>query len=151
MDHREAEDALWEFYDGELAENKRAELEAHLAACAECRETLRVWKGAAQAFFPERPAPHPAQTEAFVLRAMERVEAAKPQPWTRLLRQARWLVPALGAGWAAALTIPGLRAVPDPAQAIILSQKGGQSFWSFLYQAPPSTHDEVLAFVEGQR
>ncbi len=145
MDHREASEALWEYRDGELPARRRGEVEEHLSACAECRGELAAWEAAAKAFFASSPAPSPFETEAFAARAMARVGRG------RRLAALRWLVPVLGAGLAVALALPGLRAVPDPAQAMILGQKGGGRFWSFLDQAPPSTREQALAFVEGQR
>ncbi len=155
MDHIEASEALWELYDGELAPEKRGAVETHAAQCAECRQTLESWRGAASAFFPKAGQPPAARTEAFVYTVMSRVreeeERAPLAAFSRLLSP-RWLVPTL-AGLAAAslLAVPGLRGVPDPAETIILGQKGGESFLSFINGSAPSSHDEVLSFVQGER
>lgn len=155
MDHNEASEALWELYDGELAPEKRGPVEAHVAQCAECRRALDAWRGAARAFFAQPAAQSPVKTEAFVARVMGRIEDERekaPLAVLSRLLSPRYLVPAL-AGLAAAslLAVPGLRAVPDPAETMILEQKGGSSFLSFVDGSAPSTHDEVLAFVQGER
>jgi len=151
MDHIEASEALWELYDGELAPERRRQVEAHAAGCAECRRDLDVWRAAARTFFAKPAAPSPVATEAFVARVMGRIEEPRDSVWARLLSP-RWLVPALaGLAVASLLAVPGLRGVPDPAETMILGEKGGAGFLSFVNGSAPSTHDEVLAFVQGER
>lgn len=63
------------------------------------------WKRLTAAFFAPPKAPTPFETEAFVSRVMARVKAeAAPAAWW----MARWLVPALSVGLAAALLLVGL-------------------------------------------
>ena len=145
MNHEEAEEALWDFYDGELAPPRRDAFQAHLAACAECRETLNAWRGAAHACFKPAARPTPVQTEAFVARVMGRVEA---RPWPL-----SWLWPAFGAVMAAAslFVVLALRPMPDPVDSLLSDDAQGARLLSWAAAPAPAGDGELLAFAMEDR
>lgn len=44
MEHTVSHDELMRYLDGELAPNERARVDAHVAACSECRRELTVFR-----------------------------------------------------------------------------------------------------------
>lgn len=82
----------------------------------------RDWERVSRAFFRRLPPPTPVQTEAFVARVMARLPAPLPPPLAWLT--GRWLVPAMGLGFAVlALSFrPYARAqAQDPASALLVA------------------------------
>lgn len=111
VDHDRLKDRLWLLYDGELGEPERREVMAHLEACSECRETSARWGRIAGALLAP---PHVQPSEQFVRRVMARVAEAQAEPLWLGAWRLRWLMPALGAGLAAAtLLVFNLAAWPD--------------------------------------
>lgn len=121
MEHSRIVDLLSEYRDGALDASARTEVERHLASCADCRAELAGDERAARAFFRPAQAPSPFATEAFVARVMSRVaERAEPLAWL----SARWLVPALGVGFAMLALSFGSTprgAAVDPASALLVA------------------------------
>ncbi|MBI3563907.1 MAG: zf-HC2 domain-containing protein [Elusimicrobia bacterium] len=100
MNHDRIVDLLSDLRDGALDGAARAEVEAHLAACADCAARRAELDRLSAALFRRPAAPTAFQTEAFVARVMARLPAAEdPLAWLTL----RWLVPAFGAAAVALL------------------------------------------------
>lgn len=143
MNHATREQ-LYAFYDGEIPEPERRQVETHLGECAECLRIREEWKKIAGAFFRPlviRP------SEAFVQRVMDGLPADEELPC--LPRAAfRWLAPALSlsaAGLALILAWPGGNGVS--AEALILEDGRDEipALLAFAPQAPGL--DEVLGLV----
>lgn len=107
MDEHERE-WIAAYYDGELSGERLRRMEAHLAACPECRAELEALR-ALSAMLAESPAPQPRATpEQFVSQVMLRLPrtapAASPAPlngWTQPLTLAWKLAPlVMFAAWA---------------------------------------------------
>jgi len=97
MDHDRIVEKLSEYRDGALDAAARDAVARHLAECADCAAYLADLERLSKALFRRPPAPTAVQTEAFVARVMGRLPAAAdPLAWLT----PRWLVPALGAGFA---------------------------------------------------
>lgn len=63
-----------------------AEVDAHLAACSECRETLKIMEETSSLLAVLRPPAEAVPTPGFYARVMARVEAEdKPSVWNLLL------------------------------------------------------------------
>ncbi|HEX9800419.1 MAG TPA: zf-HC2 domain-containing protein [Thermoanaerobaculia bacterium] len=95
-----------------LAPGERAEVESHLATCAECRTQAEFWRQLAPfvAATGAAPAPHPSQFGRLVARLDEEIDAPPAAPgdarFRRLPRRWRWVVAAQAA--AIALLVGGL-------------------------------------------
>ncbi|MDE2039816.1 MAG: zf-HC2 domain-containing protein [Elusimicrobia bacterium] len=149
MEHEEAQEALWEFYDGELPLERRSSFESHLAACGECRQELAAWREASSRLFRAQAPANEAETAAFARRVMAAVKAkAESRPaWSWLAP--RWLAPAFGLGLAAALLLAAPASSPrDPAVALLLTEPDGAGFFAWLSGPPPSRTD-ALSLMEG--
>jgi len=91
--------------DGALPEGRRAEVEEHLAACAECRaERERLAAvGRVLSALPAPPEPPPGFEQRFYAR-LAREKASRPSLVERVLRSPwRWAAPVAGLGAAAAV------------------------------------------------
>lgn len=98
MRHEDIVEKLSEFRDGALGASERDAVARHLAGCADCSAFLADLERLSKALLRRPPAPNAFQTEAFVARVMGRLPApADPLAWLT----AKWLVPALGVGFAA--------------------------------------------------
>lgn len=99
MSHEEIKESISAFHDGELSQEKRLEIEAHLKTCADCRHALEAWREVARTFFKQTPVePSPD----FVLKVMGRLkDFEEPSQPRRDGTFPRWLVPAMGLGFAA--------------------------------------------------
>lgn len=132
--HRERLDAL---ADGELGAAERAELEAHLAACADCAASFRALKALSSAL---RAAPYhraPAGLRADVRRALRGGGTASAPSWRTSVRTG--LVGAL-AGFACALIL--LRpAPPAPGEAVVRHSEAMLS--GNLVEVKSSDHHQV--------
>ncbi len=82
--HPVSESDLSAFLDGEQEEAARARVQAHIEACAACRETLDELRAVRQGL---RELPRAAAPRSFVLRAAE-VRPAGPAPSVGLVRAA---------------------------------------------------------------
>ncbi len=114
MDHESLKNKVFELYDGELPSLEKAEVEQHLAACAECRGLLEGWRASASVLFAR---PRVAPSEAFVQRVMARIaeRGAPGVSLADLLERARgaFTVPRLALAGAAALAALVFLATPD--------------------------------------
>ncbi len=98
--HPPGED-LQDLLDGRLVSARRAELEAHVADCAPCRETLATLSWARQAAAQVLVHEPPPELLKQVALALDR--EARPAPWAaRSLRRVGWV---LGLGTAAAVAV----------------------------------------------
>ncbi len=148
MDHAAMKDKVFALYDGELGQEARQEVEAHLKGCLECRAMYERWRTTARAFFKE---PRPVPSEFFVQRVMDRIELWErplpaPGPYARL----RWLVPALGlAAVLFAMMRPAQTQQPVSVEMLLLEGTPGPASW-VLSNATPNT-DQMLGFaMEGE-
>ena len=145
MEHAEASLHLDEYHDGELSAELSGEVRRHLDACPACRAALEermALAGSLSRFVRTEP------SESFVRNVMARVGAGRePAP-------ARWVMPALTAGFAVALgfIVTGLS---NPAEepvvtAADLLQAGTASGRLQIVESAESpTPDQVLGlFVE---
>ncbi len=88
-------DDLTALVDGALPPGRRAEVEAHLAACADCRAEHDLISSALRmlATVPAPAAPAAGFEQRFYAR-LAREKAHRPSPWERLsLSPWRWTVP----------------------------------------------------------
>ena len=108
MNHDEFKDRLFEFHDGALAGEARAEMVRHLGGCGTCRERLADWKRAALAVASGTA---PAASPGFVSAVMVRIAETSPRTWPEALQ---WLLPTAGLALASVLFAFSLR---DPAPA----------------------------------
>lgn len=143
MEHEKIVERLSEYRDGALDSSEREAIALHLAGCAECSAVLADWDGLAKVFFRRPPAPTPFQTEAFVARVTARLPAAAPAPlsWPT----GRWLLPAMGLGFAAlALSFRPYASleVSDPAVALL---SGADRAAGISAAAPETSGADVLA------
>jgi anti-sigma factor RsiW len=99
------EEELTALADGALPADRRAAVEAHLEACAPCRERRDLLASAlaALAAAPPPPGPRPGFEQRFYARLAREREA--PRGWLHRLAAGprRWLVPAGGLAAAAAV------------------------------------------------
>ncbi len=124
MNCRRAEQWILLGPGGELPDRKRARLEAHLAACARCREYRADLQRLVAAARRGLPAGEPAPRTLAAIRAAARTELAAPTP-------AAW-------GWAA--WRPALAAA-----AVLLLCLGG---W-FRLAGPPAPRTTAAAIESG--
>jgi hypothetical protein len=127
MDCRETGTLLIAFHDGELPENERARVEAHLQGCPACRALLAGLARADEA--AGVPDPGPEYWARFNDRVMARVARDPSEPMAVVLRpkrgwvrqQLRYLVPAVAAAALVVVVVrhagmgPGAPAPPVPA------------------------------------
>lgn len=108
------------YYDGELDEHRRQQVEAHLEQCIECQAELEQL-GQLSRLLRSAPAPAPVVSAAhFAAQVSLRLPAARPAPaWQRTLRTAWRLAPVglialwtlaqaglLAAGWLVSAGLP---------------------------------------------
>lgn len=112
---------LFEYMDGELPAEPRAQLEAHVTACADCRRLLDLERSFAEHYGQRlRPDPAPDRLRARVTEMLGAVPAVRPRRWGRRLALGYTLV---AAGAVATLGLGALLA------------GGGPRFWR-LESAP---------------
>ena len=88
-------DALQELLDGRVDARTRVEVEAHLAACPECRHELEVIRWAKRiAVSAGASASAPADLESRIRQALDREERGSASSWARVRPRARALVAA---------------------------------------------------------
>ena len=137
MEHELIVEKLSEYRDGALGAAERETVSRHLSECAECSVLLSDWERLSSAFFRRPSAPNAFQTEAFAARVMARLPAAAPEPLSWLT--GRWLVPALGLGFAAlafSFRPYGGAQTLDPASALLLSRAERAAAPSFGAETP---------------
>ena len=142
-DHAQIKEKLFALYDGELEGSAKVEAEGHLNECAQCRTLFEGWRKAAKMLFPEAK---PLESEFFVRRVMEGIEAqnAPASPPIRRRYYLRWLVPALTVA-ALFLMIQQSLQQPVSVEALLLSDLSGPASWVFSNAKP--TPDELLGFA----
>lgn len=141
MSHDDLKELVLELGDAELEAPRRAEAEAHLTACPECRGLLQAWRRSRAALFAPSPAPTRQETELFARAVMERT-AARPSPWA-------WLVPTIGLAFAAAAVI--VAAPPSSSDPLDALLEGRAALQAWVAQTAPSTPDDLLAFAGEER
>ncbi len=114
MNHQTLKDKMFALYDGELSGKELQEAQAHLASCQECGRAYAQWQRTAKTFFR---VPEVEESEAFVHRVMERLEALnEPKPsraWVTWSFPSRWFVPAMAVALLFILALGGVVA-PNP-------------------------------------
>ena len=148
MNHPYFEDQLAEFFDGELAESRRAEVEAHLSGCEECRVMLERWSKIKSAFIS---APVGRSSAEFIDGVMDRLAAPveQEQDYSRkTFPGLKWLMPALG--YAFALTVMFFAiAGRQPIYAVntenmLLSDIPQKSQWAFSAEIPEPEQGKLI-------
>lgn len=144
MNHDTAKEKLSAFYDGELPETERQDLENHLKDCEACRDALEEMNGISRAFFS---VPQVNPSEAFVTRVMANLEEGRePSGLEWVYARARLILPAVGVGIAVAafLFISPAETVPVTTESLLLvdGREGEISQWAFNGYAPET--DELL-------
>ena len=142
-DHAQIKEKLFALYDGELKGPAKVEAETHLNECAECRTLFEGWSKTAKTLFPE---PQPLESEFFVRRVMEGIEAQNTpaSPPIRRRYYLRWLVPALTAATLFLVIQQSLQQSVS-VESLLLSDLSGPSSWVLSNTRP--TADQVLDFV----
>src|SRR5690349_17072680 len=102
-----SEETLAAFLDGRLPASERAEVEAHVADCAECLEILSE-----SAAFLEEEEDEEAAQPVTVAAAVVQMPAPRPRSGTNR----RWVLAAGGALAAAALLALAVRGLGDPTE-----------------------------------
>ena len=92
MTHPISHNTLFAWYDGQLQDLDRQEVEQHVARCSECQRTYARWQQTARRCFPP---PRTEVSDAFVDRLMIRIE-----------RLERHLIQTHGATPSAGLSLP---------------------------------------------
>ena len=77
MNHREIQDRLDAYLDGELPADERRTIEDHLSGCVNCAVSLDAQRRISRAVFRQPPIPN---TEFFVARVMARIHEAAAEP-----------------------------------------------------------------------
>ncbi len=101
MTHHPPGEDIQDLLDGRLVSARRAEIEAHVADCPRCRETLATLSWARQAAARLPMQDPPPELPAQVARALDRVARSTPRA-ARNLHRIGWV---LGLGTAAAVAI----------------------------------------------
>jgi anti-sigma factor RsiW len=108
MECRELTEQAIDRLTGQISQPRRADLEAHLEACAGCRAELARIEDSWQALGADRDAEMTEDFRLGTLALLEdemtrgRIRAFRPRPrWQRLAAQAAALLLAVGAGWLA--------------------------------------------------
>ena len=143
MDHRTMRDQIMALCDGELAGSERQAADAHLSACAECREWVAQWTRTSAVLFR---APAVAPSEVFVERVMRRIAAPRPRS-APSLTAARWLMPFFGA--VAAMTL-AVMFVPQGAisvDTLLLSDARDSSMLGDALTADQEAAEDMLAML----
>jgi anti-sigma factor RsiW len=149
MDHEEVKEKLFLFYDQELSEQERGDIETHLAQCAECGKSYQQWRNISSALFTIEQ-PRGQRMEDFVARVMERLtRVADPaMSWQHTLAQA-WRIMAVGFGCAAALFLVVLNSDQSvvTTETILLADGRGavQDQWVLTSKEP--LQDELMGFA----
>jgi anti-sigma factor RsiW len=77
--HRVIQDGLEEYLSGTVAGPRKAQMEAHLAACSACREELRAFEDLNSLFVAFRPVDVPEISPGFYARLSANLEAEREQ------------------------------------------------------------------------
>lgn len=142
MNHTECRNKLFDYHDGLLGEDDRAQLEAHLKVCPDCYARLDNWRrfaelvSATETVLPD--------SEAFVSQVMNRIEALDQNP-RRVRVPVQWFAPAIG--MAAMLVLALLPAQGGFAPEMLLwnARPGDPMNWVLSTETPQK--DDVLNFV----
>lgn len=134
MGHEKFKELLSDARDGLLSVGEREELDAHLAACGDCRRTAARWEEYGRKLFAPLAKPTPAETDRFTRIVMARIrqEADPVASWWKAWSFDRWLVPALSLGVAAAALFIALAPVggePAMDEAFLLSKCNNFAKW----------------------
>jgi anti-sigma factor RsiW len=140
------EGRIQELVDGEIPSSELLPIQAHLAACAECRARLdeaRAIAGEADRLIETIELPEPP------VRVAPRAPAARPRAWMRHLAWAATLVVAAGLGYVArtpsgGTTIPENKGVA-PVAATDLAPSPAETAAAVQPQAVPPTSSRRLA------
>ena len=146
---------LGAYHDGELSDERRAWVEAHLPTCPDCRQELAELRALSDLLQIEpAPLPSAARTRALTDAVLAQLPPAHPTAWQRILRiSARYAPIGLFAAWAfiqaviwvSGALLLGLRFVPGAQGALAAllplasSPAGAPDGW--LYNALGSVFD----------
>jgi anti-sigma factor RsiW len=145
------------YYDGELGQAERSQVENHILVCASCKKILEDLKAISSQYGAhlarQSVGVETRETEEHVLDRLRRAEA----PWWAKMKDTflskKILVSATATACVALLLIAVLRVpVPDSPSAIVTSVSGDVS--SIIILEAPETRQTILWFnerPEGQR
>lgn len=93
---------LGAYHDGELSDERRAWVEAHLPTCPDCQQELAELRALSDLLQIEpAPLPSPARTRALTDAVLAQLPPAHPTAWQRILRiSARYAPIGFFAAWA---------------------------------------------------
>jgi anti-sigma factor RsiW len=139
------------YYDGELSQAERSQVESHILVCPSCNKTLEDLKRISDQYrvhlAHQSVGIEARETEKHVLDRLRRAEA----PWWAKAKDTflskKTLISAPAVVVAALLLITVLRVpVPDSPSAIVTSVSGDVS--SIIILEAPETHQTILWFNE---
>ena len=137
-------DRLQAYYDGELPPAERAEAEAHLKSCADCRRELTRWREIARTLLePALVRP----SDRFVAAVMGDVDALERPVVERAAWLPGWLVPAFALAASALVFYFSLPSSPlnFDSEAMLLS--GNETQLAMVLGEQPPGPDEVLGLA----
>jgi anti-sigma factor RsiW len=141
------------YYDGELSEEQRAHLEAHLAHCSVCAAELRSYGKLSAAMASQLPAPMPRQT---LDRLKVNVRREAQQHWwryagaqfERTVRRVTGVAAVILVGASAAFfMVPGKAAPSARADDVIVESlaSGSDSVSSSVMRSSPGSEERQMA------
>ena len=152
MNHKWIKEHLSAFYDGELPEATRREIESHLRTCGECQQASAEWAQIARPLFRTAV---PETSETFVHRVLARIAELDSHEQRRDSRvrshRLRWLIPALGFG---ALVLASVRSEISRTSLdlLLFSDSNEEMSTQWMLTGQPTSADDVLGLLmEDQR
>ena len=144
MTHPIPHNTLFAWYDGQLQDLDRQEVEQHVAHCSECQRTYARWQQTERRCFPP---PRTEVSDTFVDRLMTRIERLErrpyPNPWSHAIR---WLVPSFGLA-CLALAMPAIIQHPLSTATLLLADGHTNHLTDFVLASEPPTSDEAFDFL----